>query len=158
MAIRQNGICEFTRDGNKLSYRFRAGIAPVTFDMESNPVVEDFDEFTWSVYFNGVKQKLGDSMALKDATDQQKRDSLAETAALLTQRIWSGERSSLLSEALQNLYKKSASEIGAFLRGLSAEEKTKVARDPAVATEIARLQVERAKLAGVSAADILAKL
>lgn len=157
MAIRQNGISEFSRDGNKMVWRYRAGIDPVTYDPDTNPDYAKMTPFSRDCYDNGAKQKIADAMAKSGGTtDQQKRDNAARVAALLEKCVWSGERSSLLNEALQRIFGKTQYEIGEFLRELSEDDRKKVAADGRVVDMIAKIQIERA--GDVDASDILAKL
>lgn len=157
MAIRQNGISEFTRAGSVMTWTYGGDVAPTTFDMASNPQWAEFSDFSRDVYANGIKQKIGDAAAIKDATVAEKAAEQARVAAQLTAQIWIGERMSMLSEALQRMFGKTAAEVAAVLKDLTKEERAKLEKDEAVVKTIAKIQTERAKKAGIDASDVMAK-
>lgn len=157
MAIRQNGVSEFTRSGSIMTWAYAGDVQPTTFDMASNPQWVDFSDFTRDVYANGIKQKIGDAAAIKDATVAEKAAEQRRVAEQLTNLIWIGERISMLSEALQRMFNKSAAEVAVVLKELTKEERAKLEKDEGVVKTIAKIQVERAKKAGIDAGDVMAK-
>lgn len=157
MAIRANGVSEFTRSGSVMTWAYGGNIAPVVYDLASNPDWAKVSEFTQAQIANGSKQKIGDSMAMKDATVEEKAAAARQTAEQLTNLIWIGERISMLSEALQRMFNKSPAEVAEVLKGLSKEERAKLEKDETVVKTIGKIRAERAKKAGVDAGDVMAK-
>lgn len=141
MAKRANGVSEFTRVGDTLTWAYGGNIPPVSYNLANIPEWDGACEFTKSMLVNGAKQKIADSMAIQDATVAEKAAAARETATNLTKLIWRGDRGSILATALQNLFpKKSAVEIADWMRGLDDEAIKALKGDSRVKAEILRIQ------------------
>ena len=156
MAKRANGVCEFVRVGDVMTWTYGDGIADVRYDMASNPDYANMSAFSQAVYANGAKQKIADSMAGPTGmTFTAKADCARAIADNLTQLVYNGERVDLLFEAMCLTTTKLPADVKRILDSLSPKEKSALARDPSVVAITNKLALERAKKSGISAATIL---
>jgi len=110
---------------------------------------------------HGLKQKHMDSVAGKSGAEAW--DALAATATMLQAGDWTrakeasgGTNTTLLSEALMRLYKKTANEVRDALEARSDDEVKEMAKMPQVAAVILTLKAERAaaKAEAASGTDV----
>jgi hypothetical protein len=144
MAKRANGVSEFVLVNDVMNWNFGGKIVSVSYNLANVPEWPTLCEFTKNLIRNGAKQKIADSMAIQNATVEEKAAAARETALNLTKLIYRGDRGSMLATALQSLYPtKSAEFIADWMRGLSDEEVKDLKNDPRIKAEILKIQESR---------------
>ncbi len=156
MAKRANGIASFATNGSLLQWDFDPGVVSV----ECGEFFTDYANLTdvqRGIVFNGIKQKLQDSVAsCKTAAERFER--MTKTLENLRSGVWasrgdgSGGELGIVAMAIADVKGKPFAAVLEFLRGKSKAEIAALAASPKYAEAVAELR--RAKASNVDVEDL----